>query len=361
MRVLYVAYPLLPVTENSAGGAEQMLWTLEREIAARASLTTVAACSRSSIAGELFTTGDPPAESDAFDRRDAEHCAKIVELVLRREGSHDAFDLIHDKSGSFWRYAGALKTPVLATLHLPRHMYRSTLFENISPNVFFNCVSISQAQSFRDLPRYVGAVPNGIAIERFPFQRHKGDYLLWIGRVCEEKAPHIAINVAQRAGVPLLMAGAVYPFRYHQEYFAREIAPRLSEITYIDWPSFQQKLELLQQARAVLLTSTVDETSSLVAMEAMACGTPVVAFRRGAFPEVVADGVTGFIVNDTASMADSLARVNQIRPEACRERVERDFSATCMAHDYEALYATVLAVHTLTPKQNATLGAPISR
>lgn len=342
MRILYVAYPLLPVTEDSAGGAEQMLWTLEREIATRGHVTAVAACADSRVAGELVETGDAASENDTFEQRDAEHCASVAECILRRDGKPGAFDFVHDKSGHFWRCASVLNTPVLATLHLPRHMYAPQMFENIAANLYFNCVSDSQAEAFRDLPRFMGVVQNGITIGRFPFQRDKGDYLLWIGRICEEKGPHLAIEVARRAALPLAIAGAVYPFSYHQQFYEREIAPRLAEITYVEWPSFNDKLKLLQNARAVLLTSTVEETSSLVAMEAMACGTPVVAFRRGAFPEIVLDRLTGFVVEDVAGMVAAIGHIDAISAEACRERVEREFSAKRMASDYEVLYDRVV-------------------
>lgn len=341
MNILYVSYPLLPVTEHSAGGAEQMLWTLEREMHARGHATSVAACASSRVAGDVIATGYATREADTFEQRDAEHCAAIVEHVLQSDASSQSYDLIHDKSGSFWRCASALRTPVLATLHLPRHMYRSELFQDVSPNVSFNCVSQSQAESFQDLPRFVGIVSNGIAPERFPLREQKSDYLLWIGRTCEEKAPHIAIDVAQRAGMQLVMAGAVYPFSYHRRYFAREIAPRLADVIYIEWPTFDEKLVLLQNARAVLLTSTVNETSSLVAMEAMACGTPAIAFRRGAFPEVIADGVTGLLADDVEQMVAAVERVGEIKPFRCRQRVEREFSAARMAQDYERIYERI--------------------
>jgi glycosyltransferase involved in cell wall biosynthesis len=342
VKILYVAYPLLPVSDNSAGGAEQMLWTLSREMTARGHKTSIAACAGSKSAGEMIVTGDAPRENDAFERRDAEHCAAVIKRIQRRARSNSPFDLVHDKSGSFWCSANSISTPVLVTLHLPRHMYRAGLFDDPAENVYFNCVSQSQATSFNDLPRFVGVVQNGIAVERFPFQETKCDYLLWIGRICEEKGPHIAIRVAERARLPLVMAGAVYPFTYHQQYFAREIAPRLADVTYVEWPTFDEKLVLLQNARAVLLTSTVNETSSLVAMEAMACGTPVIAFHRGAFPEIVQDGVTGFIVDDMDSMLEAIEHVRQIQPHDCRVRVEREFSASRMARDYEHLYDDVV-------------------
>jgi glycosyltransferase involved in cell wall biosynthesis len=234
--------------------------------------------------------------------------------------------------------------PVLATLHLPRSFYRQELFEATAPNVFFNCVSEAQAFSFRDLPNLLGIVENGIAFDRFPLAREKADYVLWLGRICEEKGPHLAIAAAQSSGVSLVIAGQIYPFSYHQQYFEREIRPRLSsKVRFVDTPLAAQKLKLLRNARALLLTSTAEETSSLVAMEAMACGTPVIAFRRGAFPEVVEDGETGFVVETIEEMGAALERVGEISPKACRARVERDFSASRMAQEYEELYKRVLS------------------
>jgi glycosyltransferase involved in cell wall biosynthesis len=235
--------------------------------------------------------------------------------------------------------------PVLATLHLPRAFYREQWFRDAPRNLSFNCVSQSQARTFDDLPNVMGVVQNGIAVDRFPFTAEKQNYLLWVGRVCEEKAPHLAIADAREAGLPLVLAGQVYPFTYHQNYFEREIAPRLSEgsdVRFINTPSFAQKLELLRQARALLLTSTVEETSSLVAMEAMACGTPVVAFGRGAFPEIIADRETGFVVESVEDMVAMLGSLDQISPKACRRRVERHFTASRMAHDYQETYRRVL-------------------
>ena len=216
-------------------------------------------------------------------------------------------------------------------------------FEKVSPNVFFNCVSQSQAASFRDLPNFLDVIENGIEVEAFPFTREKNEYLLWLGRICEEKGPHLAIAAAQQAGVPLVIAGQVYPFRYHQEFYAREIRGHLNgRVRFVDTPTLDQKLKLLANARALLLTSTAEETSSLVAMEAMACGTPVVAMRRGAFPEVVTDGETGFVVDSIEEMAQALGKLDRISSEACRTRVKQHFSASRMVQEYQELYRRVL-------------------
>ena len=339
--ILFISYPMLPVSDASCGGAEQMLWVLERELASRGASTVVAACAGSSIAGELFATSRAPAEPDAFDFRAAEHGRCVHNLIRQRRLS-----LVHDKSGFWWGNSGGCAAPVLATLHLPRTFYSERLFRSIPPNVFFNCVSRSQAREFIDLPRFAGVVPNGIILERFTFTRRKQDYLLWLGRICPEKAPHLAIDAAIRAGMQLVLAGQVYPFRWHEQYFEREIKPRLeragSKVAYVERPSFAEKVELLRHARAMLLSTQAPETSSLVGMEAAACGTPVIAFPSGAIPEIVRHGVTGLLVEDEQEMAHAVADIDGLWPQDARDLAEQEFSSRKMADGYERIYAEVV-------------------
>ncbi len=350
LRILYVAYPLLPVSDESAGGAEQMLWTLEREMHSLGHSTVVAACEGSRISGELLITGSPTTEVDAFEQRNAEHTARVVEFACDMQRGGAGFDLVHDKSGLFFSCASVVSAPVLATLHLAPSLYNSSAFRDIAPNVTFNCVSESQLASFRHLPGMAGVVENGIGVARFPFCAHKRDYLLWMGRICEEKGTHVAIDIAQEAGMPLIIAGQVYPFSYHQEYFAREVAPRIEranvQIQFVQRPSFADKVKLLQNARAVLIPVLIDETSSLIAMEAMACGTPVIAFRRGALPEVVAHHETGMIVDSAEEMVGATKRIKEIDAKRCRERVEVKYDSRRMANDYERLYMRILQAET---------------
>ena len=353
MRILYIAYPLLTVSEESAGGAEQVLWTLEREIARRGVKTTVAASAGSRVAGELFVTGEPCRSLDDYERRNREHQDNVVQFVRCREREGRPFELIHDMSGSFWPRAAEVQAPLLATLHLPRHFYSPGIFANIPPNVRFNCVSQSQAASFADLEALQGVVANGIVLDQFGPARDahvQANYnrlsgLLWLGRICEEKAPHLALEVAEREGVPITIAGYVYPFSYHQQYFDREVAPRLrrmAKATFMRSPSAETKRRLLREAHAVLITSQVEETSSLVGMEAAASGTPVIAFARGAVPEVIEEGVTGFLVNDVAEAVRALQRLEEIDREMCVRHAGANFSSTTMADGYAALYARML-------------------
>ena len=344
-RILYVAYPLLPLTDGSAGGAEQMLLTLEGEIASRGYDTTVAACARSRVTGQLLATGDASGEPDGYEAREAEHNRRVLEHVTCRAQAGLPYDLVHDQSGSFWGQAGDVAAPVLATLHLPRNFYRAELFAEPSANLFFNCVSVAQARTFAGLPRLMGVVQNGIVAERFPFAAHKRDYLLWLGRICEEKGTDLAIRVAAQTGRRLILAGQVYPFSYHQSYFERCVQPHLesnaSRVTFIPSPTLPQKLELLRHAHALLVPSLCEETSSLVSLEAMACGTPVIAFNRGSVPEVIDDGVTGFIVEDINGAIGAVDRLGHLSREKIRRRFEERFTARRMAQDYLSVYRSL--------------------
>ena len=373
IRVLYVSYPLLTVSEASAGGAEQMLWVLEREMSNREMSnrgfeTTVAASAGSQVNGELFVSGEPCTQPDDFDRRNREHQDRVVDFVHQRSREGRAFDLVHDKSGSFWTRAHELDSPVLATLHLPRHFYADHLFKHIPENVSFNCVSHSQANAFHDLPGMLGVTPNGIALEKFLTPEVSAEVpgveppgvdafglddkrrgLLWLGRICPEKAPHLALEIARNTGSAIDLAGQVYPFSYHREYFERDVLPILRDMPgsrWIDSPSFEEKRRLLQSAEALLITSQVDETSSLVAMEAAACGTPVIAFNRGALAEVVEQGETGFVVSDIAEAVKAFQHIRDIDPDACRNHARQNFSSARMADGYAAIYEALVCRRT---------------
>jgi glycosyltransferase involved in cell wall biosynthesis len=339
MKILYAGYPLLAINEESCGGAEQILVNVERGMHSRGHRTALAAADGSRCAGELIATGVVADALDGLEQREREQ-RDAVRAALRRR----SFDFIHDHSGSLWKRAREFDLPIVATLHLPRSMYASQLFEDVPPNVFFNCVSQSQALSFGDLPNFCGVVENGIDVDRFPLARDKEDFVLWLGRVCEEKGPQLAIAAAREAGAKLVLAGEVYPLQYHMDFWEREVAPAIdgASVSFVRRPSFAEKLALLQRARAILIPSLAAETSSLVAMEAMACGTPVIAFRRGALPEIVADGETGFLVDSAEEMALAIARAPEIQPEACRAHVASRYPQAKMLDGYERLYEEVM-------------------
>jgi glycosyltransferase involved in cell wall biosynthesis len=166
---------------------------------------------------------------------------------------------------------------------------------------------------------------------------------LWIGRICPEKGVHIALEVAHRTGLPAIIAGPVHPFREHQLYFSERVQPLLDDQRqYVGPIGLEQKIELLGQASCLLIPSLVAETSSLVAMEAISSGTPVIAFRSGALPEVIDHGATGFIVDSQDEMVIALERIGDISPDICREVARCRFDSARMVRDYLSLYESLL-------------------
>ncbi|HZI48789.1 MAG TPA: glycosyltransferase, partial [Pyrinomonadaceae bacterium] len=172
-------------------------------------------------------------------------------------------------------------------------------------------------------------------------------FCLALGRICPEKGFHFAIAAAERARTPLLLGGPVFSFNTYQKYFNEEIAPRCNGFARFIGPvNMQRKRRLLSAAKCILIPSVVPETSSLVAMEAFACGTPVVAFRSGALVEIVEHGRTGFLVNDEKEMADAIGEVASLDMRACLEAARERFSVERMVQQYFELYRTITTDYT---------------
>jgi glycosyltransferase involved in cell wall biosynthesis len=182
-------------------------------------------------------------------------------------------------------------------------------------------------------------VPNGVALNALAARHAKRRFAVALGRICPEKGFHVALDAAGRAGVPLLLAGRTFPYEAHETYFAREVAPRLdASRRFIGAIGPARKRRLLSAARCLLLPSLAPETSSLVAMEALACGTPVIAFPSGALPEMVEHGRTGFIVRNEREMAAAIHAAARIEPEVCRAAARERFSLERTVERYLALY-----------------------
>lgn len=338
--VLSVAYPLTEVNASTAGGSEQILITMDRLLTSRGHQSYVLAAEGSSVCGHLLKSCGAPPHLDPEVRRraQAEH-KELLTKALRQL----PIDLIHFHSYDFHAYLPDPGVPMLATVHLPPDWYPAAVFSSIAERVQLNCVSHSQQLACPKTPSELPIIPNGIDIEKFSVAPQRADYVLALGRICPEKGLHFALDAAKEAGVPLLLAGQVFPYPDHEAYFANEIAPRLdSERRFIGPADLAAKTDLLAHARCVLIPSTVAETSSLVAMEATASGTPVIAFRSGALPEVVQHEQTGFIVSDVEEMAQAIGRAEEIDPRFCRRHAEEQFSATTMFDRYVSLYERML-------------------
>jgi glycosyltransferase involved in cell wall biosynthesis len=182
-----------------------------------------------------------------------------------------------------------------------------------------------------------------VDVDRLAGAMKKDDFALAIGRICPEKGFHFALDAARKAGLKLLLAGQVFPYESHLKYFENEIVPRLDRKRIFIGPArFGKKRRLLAKAKCLIIPSTVAETSSLVAMEALACGTPVVAFRSGALPEIVEDGRTGFLVNSVRGIEQALRKVETLDPMDCRAAASSRFSSRTMAGRYLRLYERLI-------------------
>jgi CelD/BcsL family acetyltransferase involved in cellulose biosynthesis/glycosyltransferase involved in cell wall biosynthesis len=333
LTVLQVAYPLAPVGEDAVGGAEQVLTTLDEALTARGVRSLVLACEGSTSAGALLRCPRWGGRLDDTTLAQAQGTFRErLQTILREE----AVDIVHLHGVDFEAYLPAAHPGVLATLHLPPSYYRPGVFAR--GDVHLCAVSRQQWESCPGRER-IDLVPNGIQVDRFRFSADKGDFVLALGRICREKGYHRALAAARRAGVRMKLAGEVFDYPEHRRYFAERIRPLLDgERTFVGPAGFAHKQTLLAEARCLLVPSLVPETSSLVAMEALACGTPVVAFRAGALASLIEPGRTGFLVDDTEGMAEAIARAHEIDPAECRRAAEARFGAAAMVDGYVRLY-----------------------
>jgi glycosyltransferase involved in cell wall biosynthesis len=265
-----------------------------------------------------------------------QHCA----LALKSAGD---YDIIHNHAGE----------EVMALSHLVPHVpMLTTMHCLITPDTKFvwdlyqghyNNISWSQHQLMPkvDSGTFAGVAYNGVDVSSFPFQSEKGDYLLFLSRVCEEKGPQLAVEVARRAGKRLVMAGKVDDV--DREFYHSVVEPLIDgdRVIFLGEADGKMKRGLFRSASCVLMPISWDEPFGLVMAEAMACGTPVIAFNRGAAAEIIEHGETGFLVDNVDEMTEAVGRLSAIDAAYCREHVKRKFDGPAMARRYVEIYESI--------------------
>jgi glycosyltransferase involved in cell wall biosynthesis len=335
LRIAVISPVWFPVPPTGYGGIEWIVWLLADGLVEAGHEVT------------LFASGDSRTKANlsyAYERAPSELIGtSIVEIhhclaCFERAGD---FDVINDHSGlPAAAIGGAVGTPVLHTVHGPVDAIGGVVYDQIakvSPSVGLISISLNQRKPRPQLP-WVANCPNALDFSLYPCKPHRGDYLLFLGRMSPDKGCHRAVDVAVTTGLPLKIAGKKREPK-EQEYFAQFVEPHLSDqIEYLGEVTHGEKVELLQNARATLFPIEWEEPFGLVMIESMACGTPVIATRWGAVPEVIEHGRSGIIVDDYRIMAAAIEEADRLDPLELRRYAEERFSPERMVADYVRAY-----------------------
>jgi glycosyltransferase involved in cell wall biosynthesis len=348
MRKMRIAL-LAPVEEQvpplKYGGTEVVVYNLAQHLTRMGHEVVLFATGDSLTEATLISIFPEPIRTLPISRNPKVRQALTITGIGRMLGylSQYEFDVVHNHIGwLFLPFVQTLRMPVVTTLHGSlsnpdeSEIYRLFAKENY--------VSISRNQRTSGPPgmNFVGNVYNGIEIPSFKYVPEPGRYLAFLARISHEKGALQAIQIAKASGEKLVMAGKVDPA--DTTYFEEQIKPLIDgdQIKFIGEIGHRDKVKLLGHAKALLAPIQWDEPFGLYFIEAMACGTPVIANRRGSVPEVIRDGVTGYIVDTVDEAAARIADIGSIDRLACRRRVEDNFSADAMAEGYLAAYESVL-------------------
>jgi glycosyltransferase involved in cell wall biosynthesis len=337
MRIAVLAPVWFAVPPTGYGGIELVVSLLADGLADAGHEVTLFA-SGDSLTKARLSAVYPTAPSELIGRSMPElrHALACYERA-------DEFDVVNDHSGMpAAALGGVLDTPVLHTVHGPLDTFEAQevygRIAKVSPRVGLISISENQRRPMPDLP-WAATIPNAIDLSIYPCKPHRGEYLLFVGRLSPDKGAHRAVAVAMELGLPLKIAGKRAEVKERQ-YFAEYVEPHLGHggIEYLGEVTHGQKVELLQDARATLFPIEWEEPFGLVMIESMACGTPVIATRHGAVPEVIEDGRSGVVVNHFREMAGALEAADALDPIECRRYVEELFAPERMVDDYVAAY-----------------------
>ncbi len=337
MRIAQVAPLQLAVPPRDYGGTERCVYNLTEALVKLGHDVTLFATGDSRTSAQLVPMRPEPIAFDPNVDATALHLAELAE-VYRRAGE---FDVIHSHLDYLTLpFTQSTKTPTVLTLHgrldLPEWRHIFSTYRQA------NYISISESQrSFLPDLNWVGTVHHAIDVNRFPFHSNPGEYLAFVGRMSPEKRPDRAIKIARKAGIPLKIAAKIDATE--RPYFESVIKPMLDHplIEYVGVLNEEEKSELIGKAMALLLPIKWPEPFGIVFIEALACGTPVLTCPYGAVPEILEDGVTGFIRETDDELVEAIGHLGEISRGGCREYVRRKFDIQRMAMKYLNVYSKV--------------------
>lgn len=336
MRIAQVAPLFESVPPTLYGGTERVVSYLTEELVRLGHEVSLFASGDSKTSARLVAGCPRALWQEKSCRETLPHHVRLVELVAREA---DRFDVIHfHLDYVHFPAVGWLPCPTVTTVHGRLNPADEEALFDAYPGL--PLVSISEDQR-QPIPRanWQATVHHGMPLDLHTFREAPGSYLAFLGRVSPEKGLDKAIEIARRAGMPLRVAAKIYP--EERSYFEQVIEPLLQASPWVEFVGEvggATKDAFLGEAYALVFPIEWAEPFGLVMIEAMACGTPVVAFRRGSVPEVMIDGVTGFVVNDVDEAAKAVRHVAKLDRHACRQAFVERFNAARMARDYERVY-----------------------
>lgn len=355
MRIAMVAPPYFDVPPAAYGGIETVVADLVDALVARGHEVTLIGAGRHATRAQRFVTTYDVGPADRLGEPMPEmvHAAKVARIFDTLD-----VDVIHDHTMAGPLMARGRLTPTVVTAHGPVLGDSGEYYHALGDTVQLVAISDAQRLSAPDLP-WSARVHNAIRAQTFPFRAEKDDYALFLGRFHPDKSPHLAIDAARAAGLPIVLAGKCNE-PVERAYFAREIEPRIDkDVTIFGIADATAKRRLLSRAACMLFPISWEEPFGLVVIEAMVCGTPVVALRRGAVPELIVHDQTGIIVDEPSELPAAIVRARELDPAACRKHVEAGFTVEVMAEGYEAVYQQAVA---MSPEPWMTVAdqAPVS-
>lgn len=374
LKIMQIAPIGLPVGPDiKYGGTERVIGYLDKVFTKQGHNSVVAASGDSEVYGELLETipkstwniiqGESSRREMTMDKDwYYQHYKRCIEFILSDGVYSEKIDIIHDQPGSgiitseeYEQHKDEIDIPILSTLHgafscNDKKYEKWKGLKKEKRKVFFNAISNSQKREFEKIGVGIeDVVYHGLPIENFALETNKSDYLFLLGRISPEKGQHIAIEIAKKTGMPLVIAGEVHSS--DEDYWKEMIEPYIDgdQIKFVGSKTDAEKIPLYQKAAAFIFPLQWSEPFGLIMIEAMSCGTPVIAYSRGSVPEVVEHGKTGFVIQETGNrekdleaMVRAVDSLDSINPKDCRKRVEDNFTIEKEADNYLRLYERLI-------------------
>lgn len=338
MKIAQISPLWTPSPPRTYGGTEFIVNLLTEELVKRGHEITLFASGDSQTSGRLVPIWEKSLWRAKLSNPHAAYSllfSKVIEM-------QDEFDIVHDHTEFYFApFSIFIKKPALITLHRPLSEETAILFKKFN-KIHYIPISNDQRSSCPKNINLSETILHGIPVERYLFNNEPDNYLLWFSKITPSKGILEAIELARKTGEKLIICGNIIP--ENDRFFKFEVAPLIDneKIIYVGEADFNKKVELMRNAKALIYPIKRREPFGLVMVEAMACGTPVIASSEGSVPEIIVNKKTGFIVQNIYEMINAIKKIPRIKRINCRKHVEHNFNLERMVDAYEALYYKLL-------------------